>query len=574
MAPKRTAPLLLRPKRDREGNIIRLAADGQVHSDANLVLGRSQVLAGQSRGRVGVSHVSNSVFGPGAQSISSTRADAPHRREFTRGTAPTFSNETERQSALEAFDADVYSRSASGPTMARRKFVESCMRDWGEDYPPISVEGVRRLGATLKAGGYRSAKLCLSTARVETQRALGDKPFPAALSRAFADAERSCLRGLGPSQGACGLQLEILTSLDEMEEPLTSGGPIAPRDAVVAGTWWLTREIELSAAKVCHITLKGEGRSLTATWLLPVSKTDQQALGCERTHGCCCNELDPYLCPSHTLQRQLSRLEGRFGQDWLLLPDSPLWPDRDGMTVKKAAVVLTIQELATRAGLNPRRSDGLNRFSGHSLRVEGAQQMARAGLEPMLICLFGRWGSSAVLSYLREAPLSTSSSWSTRTARANQLAKPQDFALDQAEAALNKSSGISGSLEADDHLMSLCVRVDELAAELRILKECQGPAAGAAVSSTLGSESEFIINTSSGCVHRVACGVLALDSGKWKTLCGWRFGRLGVTRCNHLPPGAPVCDKCVPKIRRVEGEGQQSGSEEGGESPVQTGCPA
>eukprot|EP00971_Amphidinium_carterae_P144319 2860123-Amphidinium_carterae.1 len=39
--------------------------------------------------------------------------------------------------------------------------------------------------------------------------------------------------------------------------------------------------------------------------------------------------------------------------------------------------------------------------------------MARSGMDVSLICLFGRGGSSAVLGYIKEAPLTTSSSWSS-----------------------------------------------------------------------------------------------------------------------------------------------------------------
>ena len=44
-------------------------------------------------------------------------------------------------------------------------------------------------------------------------------------------------------------------------------------------------------------------------------------------------------------------------------------------------------------------------MSGHSARVEGAQAMARAGLELPVIQLFGRWGSDAVMGYVRDALL-------------------------------------------------------------------------------------------------------------------------------------------------------------------------
>ena len=48
---------------------------------------------------------------------------------------------------------------------------------------------------------------------------------------------------------------------------------------------------------------------------------------------------------------------------------------------------------------------GLCLHSGHALRVTGAQGLARAGLSLHAIQLLGRWGSNAVLLYVRQAPL-------------------------------------------------------------------------------------------------------------------------------------------------------------------------
>eukprot|EP00971_Amphidinium_carterae_P140893 2791407-Amphidinium_carterae.1 len=39
--------------------------------------------------------------------------------------------------------------------------------------------------------------------------------------------------------------------------------------------------------------------------------------------------------------------------------------------------------------------------------------MARSGMDVSLICLFGRWWASAVLGYIKDAPLSTSGAWSS-----------------------------------------------------------------------------------------------------------------------------------------------------------------
>ena len=51
---------------------------------------------------------------------------------------------------------------------------------------------------------------------------------------------------------------------------------------------------------------------------------------------------------------------------------------------------------------------GLFLHTGHALRVTGAQGMARAGLPEHTIALIARWGSAAVLTYIRKAPLAAS----------------------------------------------------------------------------------------------------------------------------------------------------------------------
>ena len=44
-------------------------------------------------------------------------------------------------------------------------------------------------------------------------------------------------------------------------------------------------------------------------------------------------------------------------------------------------------------------------FGEHALRVAGAQALAAAGVETVVIQVFARWGSAAVLRYIQETPL-------------------------------------------------------------------------------------------------------------------------------------------------------------------------
>ena len=80
----------------------------------------------------------------------------------------------------------------------------------------------------------------------------------------------------------------------------------------------------------------------------------------------------------------------------------PCAKDKEVEVIWAAAVTLGFPEVAP---------DGLQLRGGHALRVGGAQSLARAGLCTWIIQLLGRWGSDAVLGYVRAAPLAASTSW-------------------------------------------------------------------------------------------------------------------------------------------------------------------
>eukprot|EP00972_Heterocapsa_arctica_P068182 10068478-Heterocapsa_arctica.AAC.1 len=77
----------------------------------------------------------------------------------------------------------------------------------------------------------------------------------------------------------------------------------------------------------------------------------------------------------------------------------PLMCNPCGQPISKATIVEVYRALAEAAG-----AEHAN-LTGHSARVAGAMRMALAGHSEWLIQLFGRWGSSAVLLYIREALL-------------------------------------------------------------------------------------------------------------------------------------------------------------------------
>ena len=139
-----------------------------------------------------------------------------------------------------------------------------------------------------------------------------------------------------------------------------------------------------------------------------------------RAHGCFCSPSSPASCSYHAVAAQLARLRRFFPGRWSASgPDGdlPLFPSTDGLTVTKDKMVQTIVEAARRLGVPRATPDASARISGHSLRVTGAQGLAKAGVDVWAIQLLGRWGSSAVLGYIREVPLELSATLVARAAR-------------------------------------------------------------------------------------------------------------------------------------------------------------
>ncbi len=64
--------------------------------------------------------------------------------------------------------------------------------------------------------------------------------------------------------------------------PWVRNGPMWPRRTLTCGTWWLTREIELSNAVVRDASRPNPG---SVRWNLPASKSGPKALGMARTHN-------------------------------------------------------------------------------------------------------------------------------------------------------------------------------------------------------------------------------------------------------------------------------------------------
>ena len=402
------------------------------------------------------------------------------------------------------------------------------------------------LGAALKAGHYASAENFLTFYR---GRCLDNAwPFDAALQRVHQDVVRSCKRGMGAPTKALGLPLMRLGALDvSTDTPWVAGGPVGPACAIIAGSWFLAREVELATtrAKLVSLEVNSEGDPVVK-WFLPASKTDTEARGVARAHGCSCTSTAWPSCPYHAVVDQLERLRRLFPERWSSsgpADDLPLFPAEDGTVVTKDRMVATIVDAARRLKVPLVAPDGSARVSGHSLRVTGAQGLAKAGLDVWAIQLLGRWGSAAVLGYIREVPLELAATWAARAARSMTL----DDLLRQRAAGppavgLPLPPSSSSSTSPPSSTPPLVVP------EALVAPLAEAVAAAATFSRSM-SHCSFVAS-SSGKWHRL-CHRLGSSAG-WTAACGWEYTGPQAALADQVPSTIChkwFCGRCFPELR-------------------------
>ena len=317
--------------------------------------------------------------------------------------------------------------------------------------------------------------------------------------------------------------MESLSLLPLHEPPVAAGGPTWPARSTLLISWWLLREIEASRARKKHITVDSTIKKIT--WMLPSSKTDQAALGAERSHTCSCEFSRPSLCPYHLI---VAHLQGvRDDNDYVFTTD-------DAQQTTKRGWADTFQQLATQLQLPVQAANGARLYTGHSARVSGARHMASSQIELWRIQLFGRWGSEVFLHYIQDAPLAQ------LNLLAQEVTAQQSLQNAKAElAALLRAAAAAGPAIA-------------LPAP-QMLEDCE--AAAERLEDPPLSSSEFIRNSNGGGkVHRVLDKDELQHPRNWRTRCGWHFARdhthhswLSAAEVENVTSKSK-CHKCFPEL--------------------------
>ena len=314
---------------------------------------------------------------------------------------------------------------------------------------------------------------------------------------------------------------------------------MGPAAAVIAGSWFMTREVELSTTRAALVTLlNDDSAEASVQWRLPASKSDQQALGVARTHGCACGGAVNTGCPFHAIKSQLLRLRRLFPLRWsgtAFDVDLSLFPDVEGQAVTKEAMTATLIEAAKRLNVPISTADDSARISGHSLRRTGAQGLARLGVDSWAVQLLGRWGSNAVLEYIQEVPLERSAAWARAAARGTlpPSASSSTSSLGPPGAAAQQDAESPGmpsiSLEAVKVLAN-AAKADEQTEK------------------DTSTEANFV-KSSGNIWHKVPAHGAVGPMTSWTTVCGWRFARSDGIVQSTLPQPLLhkfVCKRCLP----------------------------
>ncbi|KAF4753212.1 hypothetical protein FOZ62_017725, partial [Perkinsus olseni] len=309
-------------------------------------------------------------------------------------------NEEGRRRARLELRASMFATSTRRSNDSRVKLWTEICEAHGLAPFPVSCESLETVGGILRLSNYRSAPNSLAAACSHNS----------VLGYALTEVEKACLvrvkrallRGLGAPRRARPVNPSELRAVYQ-----NARGPQEQRRAYsyILGSWFLLRGAELCNLKLEDISVDRDGRRVELC--VSSSKTDIQAVGITREHGCTCTagtgELGRDLCPARAagMLLRMREIEGATAGDYLVV-------DAVGQPIRKAVLREWIRRDMEMAGIHRPTA-----FSMHSLRRGGCQMLARAGFDHSQIRASGRWSknSSCVDLYIEEALLVLSPSF-------------------------------------------------------------------------------------------------------------------------------------------------------------------
>lgn len=276
-----------------------------------------------------------------------------------------------RRRCLESLERDVLA-STTRPSFDPK--VKTYMSAW-----PVTIESIQCFAASLKEGAYKFSHAFFHSVFTYQRRHL-QLEVSAVVRGAAKDYTRSISRGLGPSTLKGSFDVEALNAIPIRHEvgPFSLENVEHGRDLLVVACWYMLRELEVASCRWAHIYSDGP----TINILLPVQKNDTAGSLTIRSLRCACRVKIHPLCPRHSAQRHLDRVRAHGA--FRMQSDFPLVPTDGGTVPTKPLMVQFFRRVIAATGTPTVRpnAEGLEteRFSGHVLRVSGAEWLSRLGM--------------------------------------------------------------------------------------------------------------------------------------------------------------------------------------------------
>ena len=428
--------------------------------------------------------------------VPSARRDLPSSTPSARGSlskALMAARPEFRDESLQELHKNTYAATTTKSRDSRWKLWLQLTNAWDLDALPLTVRSVDAVAASLRAGGYKTAKLLFSQARQE-HVAQTHTPVPPEVILRMTQAERAVERGRGPSKLKDSFYVEDIAKIDTTARDFPThirwATSLSHRiDMVIICCWWLLRGIEAASVLLNQAWTEITHSGRTAFITLPCTKMDIVGLCVTRSHPCSCHR-SKALCPFHALQRHLTRMRSLGYPD-----DSPLFPGHESQPLLHHQTVEIFRSVIEATGTTMTRNgpngSALQRFCEHVCRVSGAQMLTRRGFPLDTVQLLGRWGSDAIKVYVQEAPLYRGEPHH----RDQEHDKPEQIR------------------EIVEHYLET----------LR--------------------QKFWVVNTVTKMIHLPGVSETSTDSTHWHTICGWPYGFAPHRREYHEPSG-PKCKRC------------------------------
>ena len=150
---------------------------------------------------------------------------------------------------------DMYAQSSKKPREALWKTWCIMASAWNLPPVPLTEELILKVGASFKAGQYRSP-LYFSRA-IQEHRSLTKANPSYFLQQLIKNTTRSIVRGMGPTPFKDSFEIELLCRICLYNLPTGQEtwieDPAAKIDATLICCWWLLRGIEAAAATTLHV---------------------------------------------------------------------------------------------------------------------------------------------------------------------------------------------------------------------------------------------------------------------------------------------------------------------------------